>query len=77
MSAPIIRFPPIGWCVRRGSRCAHWLLYGDGRATSLCGAVERVDAYTPQRLRPLQGQKPRCPVCEVQHVRMSRKRRLG
>lgn len=62
--ATVLRFPMVGWCVRPGVACAHYFRRVRGRAVSACGAVERVDAYSLQRLRPLQADKMRCRWCE-------------
>lgn len=64
MSAEVIYLPASGWCVRAGTRCAHYLYVAGGHMRSACGGVERMDLYAPQRLRPLQSRKPHCLVCE-------------
>jgi hypothetical protein len=64
MSATIIHMPGTGWCVRPGIRCAHFLYWQRGRLRSLCGGLDRVEQYVPQRLRPLQADKPHCIACE-------------
>lgn len=60
----VIQLPVVGWAVRPGIRCAHFLFWRRGRRWSACGTVERIEAYLPHRLRPLQASKPRCAVCE-------------
>ena len=60
----ILKFPARGWCVRAGTRCAHYFFLNCRRQESACRNVERLDLYMPQRLRPRQVAKPRCLACE-------------
>jgi hypothetical protein len=64
MSAVVPRLPMVGWCVRPGAGRAHFLFMTGGRQVSACACVERLELYAPQRLRPLQGAKPKCLACE-------------
>lgn len=60
----LARFPATGWCVRPGVWNAHYLVRRGRAVVSLCGLVRRPDDYAPQRLRPLQADKPCCELCE-------------
>jgi len=64
-AANVLPMPALGWCVRPGIRCSHFLTRGRGRHESVCGSVERLEEYRPQRLRPLQANKPSCLTCEA------------
>jgi hypothetical protein len=70
----IIYLPAVGWSVRPGATCAHWLFRQRGQQVSACGALERLDQYAPQRLRPRQVDKPQCANCEAAMLRIAGRR---
>lgn len=62
--AAVLRFPPVGWCVRPGFRAAHFFIHRRGTVMSACGGVRHVEVYVPRALCPSQASTLPCANCE-------------